>query len=175
MQPKSTDPFQEIAEANSTLNLVMHATYMLRRFRSLGILAEYVEQDGQFSHFVVPANDYSFLRIEQDVAAEGESSTLIPLMEWIEYPEPARGLFEQMGKPDGYYQYRAKVTLLIDDYDPDFPDRETFASEDGPQEVISFSYNSKDFQQFLFGAIFHINNETNFEVYPEFRKSRVAL
>ena len=175
MQPKSADPFQEIVEANSSLNLVMHATYMLRRFRSLGILAEYVEKDGQFSHFIVPANDHSFMLIEQDTVTEDESTTALPLMEWQEYPEPARNLFEKMGKPNGYYQYRGKVTLLIDDYDPDFPDRETFAGEDGPQSLISFSFHAQDFQQFIFGAIFHIKTETEFEVYPEFRKSRVAL
>lgn len=175
MLPNFPEAFKELAEANADISTAMHARYMIRRFRSMGILAEYIEHKGEFSHIFIPANDGAYLKIRPArVEIDGEPQEQ-PMLTWIEYSEPLYSHFKQAKKPTGYYRYDAQITLEVDDYDPEFPDRETIATEDGPCELARFTFGSRDFQQFIFGAIFYIKEETGFEVYPEFRKSRVAL
>jgi hypothetical protein len=173
--PNTNDAFQELVSANTDLSVSMHAMYMLRRFRSLGILAEYIQKDGAFAYLRVPANDGARLEIRPHSTRINDVVTTQPLMEWNEYPEPIRAIMEKAGKATGFYRYNAHIELIVDDYDPEYPDRQTLASEDGPCELASFNFGSSDFQQFIFGAIFHIKEETGFEVYPDFRRSRVAL
>lgn len=175
MQPNTQDIFQELVSANTDLATSMHAMYILRRFRSLGILADYIQKDGNFSHLRVPANDGARLEVRPITIYENGVTTVQPLMEWNEYPEAVRAIMEKAGKPTGFYRYNAHFDLIVDDYDPEYPDRQTLASEDGPCELSSFGFSAADFQQFVFGAIFRINEETGFEVYPAFRRSRVAL
>ena len=175
MLPNIPEAFQELAAANADISTAMHARYMIRRFRSMGILAEYIEHKGEFAYILVPANDGAYLhirpaRIEVDGVTHEQ-----PLLTWTDFSEPLYSHLKQAKKPTGYYRYDAQVTLMIDDYDPEFPDRQTIATEDGPCELAQFNYGSSDFQQFFFGAIFYIKEETGFEVYPAFRKSRVAL
>ncbi len=175
MSPNFSDAFSELAAANADLSTAMHARYMIRRFRSMGILAAYIEHKGEFSHIFIPANDGAYLKIRPArVEVDGQQEEQ-PLLTWIDFPEPLFSLLKDSKKPTGYYRYEAQITLEVDDYDPEYPDRQTIASEDGPCELARFTFGSRDFQQFIFGAIFHIKEETGFEVYPEFRKSRVAL
>lgn len=175
MLPNTPDAFQELAAANADLSASMHALYMIRRFRSMGIMAEYIQRNGEFSHILVPANDGAYIEIQPNRIQSENGGAQEPMLTWHDYSEPLYSHFKKAGKPTGYYSYRARITLTIDDYDPDFPDRQTIASEDGPCELTSFTFGSSDFQQFFFGAIFSIKEETGFEVYPTFRKSRVAL
>ena len=49
MQP-NVDSFEEIMQANLDLTQALAATYMFRRFLSLGVKCEYVERNGEFSH-----------------------------------------------------------------------------------------------------------------------------
>ena len=63
MSPNFSDAFSELAAANADLSTAMHARYMIRRFRSMGILAEYIEHKGEFSHIFIPANDGAYLKI----------------------------------------------------------------------------------------------------------------
>ena len=175
MQPNTQDAFDQLVSANSDVAVSMHAMYMLRRLRSLGILAEYIQKDGVFSHLRVPANDGARLEIRPQTLRTNDVVTTQPLMQWNEYPESLREFMEKAGKPTGYYRYNAQIELIVDDYDPEYPDRQTLASEDGPCDLANFPYAASDFQQFIFGAIFHIKEETGFEVYPAFRRSRVAL
>lgn len=175
MLPNTNDAFQELVSANADLSVSMHAMYMLRRLRSLGILAEYVQKDGAFCHIRIPANDGAWLEISPRMTRKHDVMSVEPLMEWNEYPESLRTILEKSGKPTGWYRYNANFELIVDDFDPEFPDRDTLASEDGPCNLANFTYSASDFQQFIFGAIFQIKEETGFEVYPAFRRSRVAL
>lgn len=175
MLPNTPELFQEIAAANADLSTAMHARYMIRRFRSMGILAQYIEEKGEFSHIFIPAADGAYLRIRPArIEVDGQPQEQ-PMLTWIEYPEPLYSHFKDSKRPTGYYRYDAQITIAVDDYDPEFPDRQTIATQDGPCELARFTFGARDFQQFIFGAIFHIKEETGFEVYPEFRKSRVAL
>ncbi len=175
MQPNTNEAFQELVSANTDLSVSMHAMYMLRRFRSLGILADYIQKDGEFAYLRIPANDGARIEIRPQSTRIGDVTTIQPLMEWNDYPEPVRAILEKAGKPTGFYRYNAQIELIVDDYDPEYPDRQTLGSEDGPCDLANFNFSSRDFQQFIFGAIFHIKEETGFEVYPAFRRSRVAL
>lgn len=175
LQPNTNDAFQELVSANTDLSVSMHAMYMLRRFRSLGILAEYIQKDGAFAYLRIPASDGARLEIRPLSTRVNDVVTVQPLMEWNEYPEPLRSALQKANKPTGFYRYNAHIEAIVDDYDPEYPDRQCLASEDGPCELADFNFSARDFQQFIFGAIFHIQEETGFEVYPDFRRSRVAL
>ena len=175
MSPNFSDAFSELAAANADLSTAMHARCMIRRFRSMGILAEYIEHKGEFSHIFIPANDGACLKIRPARIEVDGQPQIQPLLTWTDYPEPVFTHMKELRKPTGYYKYNALITLEIDDYDPEYPDRQPMASEDGPCELAPFTFGSRAFQQFIFGAIFYIKEETGFEVYPEFRKSRVAL
>lgn len=175
MLPNHKDAFEQLVAANKDVATSMHAMYILRRLRSMGILAEFVQVEGSFSHLYIPANDKSTLIMRTAAMNDNGVVSNLPLMEWVEYPEPFRSQMKELGKATGYYRYQAHFTLIVDDYDPDFPDRQSIADEDGPADLADFTFGASDFQQFVYGAIFHIKDETGFEVYPAMRRSRVAL
>ena len=175
MLPNTSDAFDALMIGNEDLTSSIHATYMLRRFHSLGIKARTVERNGEFSHILVPAADDCIIEIRPNRGRGDGFSIYQPMMTWHEYLEPARSLRLKAKKPTGYYSYSASFTFLIDDYDPDNPDKDSVADEDGPAQIGDFSFGSGDFQQFFFGAIFQVKEISNFEVFPEFRQSRVAL
>ena len=76
MQRNTSDIFQELVLANSDVATSMHAMYMLRRFRSLGILADYVQKNGDFLHLRIPANDGSHLEIRPITMYENGVATV---------------------------------------------------------------------------------------------------
>lgn len=175
MLPNTPEIFQALAAANADLSTAMHARYMIRRFRSMGILAQYIEDEGEFSHILIPAQDAAFIEI-RPTAKEVDGETIHqPLMSWVEYSEPTRTQLREKGKPSGYYRYHGEFTILLDDYDPETGERPMRYGENGLGKLTSFSHGSVDFQQFFFGAIFKVKSDTDYELYPEFRKSRVAL
>ena len=175
MQPNNQDLFQEFSRENKDVANTMNAMYMLRRFRSMGILAEYIMKDGQFSHFHIPANDDMYLELSLNPINTDGSKEHESLMSWIEYEEPILSYMKDSEKITGYYCYTARFKLVVNDFDPEFPDRETLADEHGPAEIASFRFTAGDFQQFFYGALYFIKDNTGFEVYPSMRKSRVAL
>lgn len=175
MQPNTQDAFDQLVSANSDLAVSMHAMYMLRRLRSMGILAEYIQKDGVFSHLRVPANDGARLEIRPQTLRINEVVTTQPMMYWNEYPESLREAMEKADKPTGLYRYSAQFELIVVDNDQDYPDHQTLEFEVGEFEFANFPHTASDFQQFIFGAIFHIKASTGIEFYPAFRKSRVAL
>lgn len=173
--PDTSGTFEALMIGDEALTSSIHATYMLRRFHSMGIMARIIERDGEFSHILIPAADDCIIEIRPN-RARGDGFTIYqPMMTWHEYAEPLRAMRAKDGKPTGYYSYSASFTFLIDDYDPEYPDRDCIADDDGPADLGTITHSSGDFQQFFFGAIFAIKESSNFEVYPEFRKSRVAL
>ena len=117
MQPNTQDAFDQLVSANSDVAVSMHAMYMLRRLRSLGILAEYIQKDGVFSHLRVPANDGARLEIRPQTLRTNDVVTTQPMMQWNEYPESLREFMEKAGKPTGYYRYNAQIELIVDDYE----------------------------------------------------------
>lgn len=175
LQPNTQNTFQEFAAANADLSTSMHATYMIRRFRSMGILAETVQRDGVFSHIHIPANDDSYLEIYPNPINEDGVISTEPFMTWNQFPKALAERLKKARKATGYYSYNAQFILYVDDHDPEFPDRQTIGSESGPAELARFAFAAGDFQKFIFGAIFKMKEETGFEVYPAIRRSQVAL
>ena len=175
MSPNTSDAFEALMVTDDNLTSAMHATYMLRRFHSMGIMARYIERNGEFSHLLIPAAEDCLIEVRPNRAHKDGVSIYQPMMNWHEYSEPLRALLLEKKKPTGYYSFAAEFTFLIDDYNPEYPDQDCIASEDCPAEIGCFSFSGQNFQEFFFGAIFCVKELSNFEVYPEFRKSRVAL
>ena len=174
MQP-NLDTFEEMMRANLGLTQALAATYMYRRFLSLGIKTEYVERNGEFSHLKIEAKDHHYIEVSPVVTFEAGTRTEEPLMRWQDFPEQVK---QALGKshPGGFYYYKASFTLFIDDFDPENPDAEgKVADADGPGEIGTISTNATDFQVLFFSMLYGFLEHHNVELYPEMRRSRVEL
>ena len=174
MQP-NVDSFEEIMQANLDLTQALAATYMFRRFLSLGVKCEYVERNGEFSHIKLEMKEHHYVEVRPVVTFEDGTRTEEPLMRWEPYPEEIRKFFPE-SHPGGYYNYKARFTLFIDDFDPENPDAEgKVADADGPGEIGTISTNATDFQVLFFSMLYGFLEHHNVELYPEMRRSRVEL
>jgi hypothetical protein len=109
------------------------------------------------------------------VTFENKIRTEEPLMRWEPFPEEIRKFFPE-SHPGGYYNYKARFTLFIDDFDPENPDAEgKVADADGPGEIGTISTNATDFQVLFFSMLYGFLEHHNVELYPEMRRSRVEL
>ena len=174
VQP-NLDSFEEIMKSNMELTQTLAATYMFRRYLSLGVKCEYIESNGEFSHIKLVAKEHHYIEVRPVVTFEDGSRTEEPLMRWEAYPEEWKKFFPE-SHPGGFYYYRARFTLFIDDFDPENPDAEgKIADADGPAEMGTISTNATDFQVLFFSMLYGFFQHHNVEIYPEMRRSRVEL
>lgn len=169
MQPNA-NTFEEIINANVDLSQAMYATYMMRRFVSLGIHAQYIQRDGAFSHIKIEAKDHHYLEIRPIVTYDEGIRIEEPMMRWQNFPNEIKKILPET-HPGGFYYYKANFTLFIDEFDPENPE----AEDSGPGEIASIDINCSDFQEFIFGALYAFVEHHNVEVFPKMRRSRVEL
>ena len=172
MQPNS-DIFEEISNANIELSQAMYATYMMRRFASLGIVAQYVQRDGVFSHIKIEAKEDLYIEIRPVVTYEEGTRIEEPMMRWQTFPDKVRKALPE-SHPGGFYLYKASFTLFHDDFDPESPENEA-AEHSGPGEIATISVNCADFQEFFFTALYTFAQSYEVEVFPKMRRCRVEL
>jgi len=174
VQP-SDDIFAQIQDENLDLTQAMYATYMLRRFLSLGVKTEYVTFKENFSCLKIHAKEHHYIEVRPVVTVYEGTRTEEPLMKWQAFPDDIKKLLAA-DHPGGFYYYKARFTLFIDDFDPENPDAEgKVADADGPGEIGTITVNSSDFQEFFFSALYAFAEHHNVEVFPKMRRSRVEL
>lgn len=174
MQP-NLDSFEEIMMSNLDLTQALAATYMYRRFLSLGVICHYVERDGEFSHIKIEAKDHYYIEVRPVITFEDGVRTEERLMRWEAFAEDLRKMFPE-SHPGGFFGYLADFTLFIDDFDPENPDATgKVADADGPGEIGTVTSNTPDFTEFFYSALYGFALNHNVEVFPKMRRSRVEI
>ncbi len=165
MQPKA-DLFSALVAENIDVSQRMYARYIVRCLNAIRINAEFMEVDGNLMGIHIPTNDKDItfylypIKIKVDDVIEEKT-----LMYWQEYPESVKKAFANSKSPMGYYVYRANFCFYLSD-DSD---------SEGVQQICSFTYESADIQEFIYGAIYEFMKKTEIEIFPSMRLPRIAL